>query len=687
MGKNHGINVYQESWEQLTRNKAFEGYVPEEVCISLCQFDDIICRPIVKTGEYVAKGQVIGEPESEAHACVHASISGYVEEIFYHQRAPGICIPFVRIKKNKDQIREWYPFALDFDKEAVTKMMYQIGIHGNRIGNAKILIVNGFANEPYITSGYRLIMESPGKIVIGAILGAMAAGAESIYLCINEDAFDAVTRLKCAVQKYGQNMGNRRPIWVLPMKRRYPYGNEKVIQRTVMGKEKGTAAVVSIAEMTALYDGIYDGEPWTKVGVTVSGKIPYPKNLWVPIGTNVKELIDYCGGMSEAAVVIYGGPLGGHTIDETEHWICRDSAGLLVLELEDIPISPCIHCGMCRDVCPQGLKPDVIEKKYLKGENALSEFDASDCIRCGLCSYICPSGRRLTEYVGQVQKGRIRKEGKNSKQKGAYIEIPKRSTILKQLNRLEHRTQSPPHIHRRGTIYDVMRNSIYGLAPLIIGVMLQEPMQAVRVFAMLVVGAIIAGLTEYFWQELNGKYHTVRDGSAIFTGILLTLLFSIDTPLWKVGLASVVAILLGKQCFGGIGYAPIHPVIVGKILFQPFETAMIEPMWYAAIFALGWMLISRMIPWKFPFIYILIVGIMQPMLLSSALIYISAAYFVWSYETMAPTRSCRWIFTLIAAGLTVLFSWIGMGSTGIYFAIAFSDLLVPVMVSRSVKRV
>ena len=35
MGRSRGINVYEEAWEELTREKAFEGYVPEKVCISL----------------------------------------------------------------------------------------------------------------------------------------------------------------------------------------------------------------------------------------------------------------------------------------------------------------------------------------------------------------------------------------------------------------------------------------------------------------------------------------------------------------------------------------------------------------------------------------------------------------------------------------------------------------------------
>ncbi|MBQ2288040.1 MAG: RnfABCDGE type electron transport complex subunit D [Lachnospiraceae bacterium] len=684
---NHGIDVYEESWEQLTRDKSFEGYMPEKVCISLCQMDGVICHPTVNIGDYVYRGQVIGKPDDERFACVHASISGYIEEIFQYQRAPGIFEPILQIRKRQEKNREWYPFSLNYDKETIQKMMYQIGIHKDTLSFGKNLIVNGFANEPYITSGYRLIIESPGKVIIGAILWAMAADSEQIYLCINEDALDAVVRLKRAVKKYGHNLGNRRPIWVVPMKRRYPKGNEHIIKSVVAGRDKSSAVVVTVAEMTALYDGIYDGEPWTKVGVTLSGKVSNPKNLWVPIGTNVKELIDYCGGMQEDAMVISGGPFGGTTIDASRHWIRRDTSGILVMDLKDIPESACVHCGMCREVCPEKLMPDQIEKEYLAGNADLEYLHADYCIRCGLCSYVCPSGRRLTEYVGQVKKGRVRKKGEEKIMKGSYIHLRSQMNGLKSLKSLEIKSQSAPHIHRRGTIQDVMRNSIYGLIPLILGVLIQNPSKAWHIVSMLSIGAITCVLTEYYWQEVHGRYSTLRDGSAVFTGILLALLFSVETPLWKVIAASIVAILLGKQCFGGIGSSLIHPVIVGKIFVQPFEVPMIEPLWYLAVLAFLWMLMSRMVPWIFPMVYLLVVGMIRQTLLESALVYIVAAYFVWSYETMVPTRLGKWMYTLILSVFTVLFEQIGMGVSGIFFAVAFSNLILPIFKNRSVKRV
>ena len=682
-----GLNVYEEQWEHLTKDKAFEGYIPDEVCISLCPTENIIGIPTVECEDDVSKGQIIGKTNEPYTSYIHASISGTVKEIFYRPMKPGIKEVFVRIQKKTGTYREWYPLVFDFDENAIRHMMIEAGIYKNEWKNCELLVVNGFANEPYITSGYRLIMESPGKILIGAILAAMAVNAKSIYICMNEDNFDAIERMKRSISKYGQNLGNQRPVWILPMKHCYPLGEEKIIQKMVRKKEKGKTAVVSLAEMCALYDMVYDGEPWTRVGVTVSGNIPCPKNLWVPVGTNIGELIDYCGGMRANTLAICGGPMGGRCVNVDESWVGRDTCGILVLKSDPLPISPCVHCGLCRDVCPQNLKPDRIEKDYLACKEISETESAGECIECGLCSYVCPAGRHLREYIGQVKKGRMRHKILSYHHKGDYIEIPKQKHGFAGLKGFENKSVSPPYIHRRGTIRDVMRHSILGLIPLIVGVCYQNPAQRTHILSMILVSGLVAGLSEYFWQEIKGEYSTVKDGSAVFTGICLSLFFSVDTPLWKAALAAGIAIVLGKQCFGGIGHAPMHPVVIGKLLFQPFSLPMIEPLWYLAIGAIVWMFIQRMLPFRYTMVYLGVCGILRPELLSSALFYLTGVYFVWSYETMVPTRQGRWMFTGIIAVLTLLFSVIGMGRTGILFAVAFADLMISWIGDRSVKRV
>ena len=677
-----GIDVYEESWEQLTKDKAFEGYLPEEVCISLCIKEQQMCLPTVKIGETVSKGQIIGKLDDIEAGCIHASISGKIEDIFYVQKAPGILEPFVKIKKTLHAKRLWYPFALDFDKENIFQVMSQMGIGEIQQSGIKICVVNGFANEPFITSGYRLIIESPGKIILGAVLAAEAVGAEQIYICVNEDARDAISRLERSMQKYGKNREYVCPINILPMKHYYPCGNIQMIKNTVAKKEKESIMVVSLAQMAALYDCIYDGEPWTKVGITVSGKVANPKNLWVPIGTNVKELIEYCGGMTQEAMIICGGPFSGQTTDGDHAWIGRETTGIIALAFKDLPVLPCIRCGMCRDVCPQNLKPDRIEKGYLSGVSDFKAMSVDQCLQCGLCSYVCPSSRRLTEYVGQVKKGRVRKKDASAKYGGSYIDISKNAKLHALIRRFECQSQSPPHIHRRGTIQDVMRWSILSLIPLILGVLLENSDAWFHILSMILVGGLSAGLAEYFWQIASKSYVTVHDGSAVFSGIVMALLFENDTSVYRVGLAAVFSIIIGKQLFGGIGHALIHPAILGKVVFQPAGIPMIESLWYLAVFSLIGMLAKHMQPWRYPLVYVGLCIIFQPQIRYSAVFYLAAAYFVWNYETMPPTKKDRWIFTGTVSILTIVFFGTMLRTVGICFALAFAECLIPWMRDR-----
>ena len=195
-------------------------------------------------------------------------------------------------------------------------------------------------------------------------------------------------------------------------------------------------------------------------------------------------------------------------------------------------------------------------------------------------------------------------------------------------------------------------------------------------------GGISAGLTEYFWQKIRGAYETVHDGSAIFTGLLLALLFNEEASLLMVSTASAFSIMFGKLWFGGIGHAPIHPAVLGKLIFQPIGVPIVEPLWYLALLAYIWMIIQKMEPWLYSVSFFVIAGCLKPALLQSALFYLTGAYFIWSYETMPPTKKYRWLFTFMISFLSVIFYETGLRSTGICFAVGIADAFVPWMRER-----
>ena len=88
-------------------------------------------------------------------------------------------------------------------------------------------------------------------------------------------------------------------------------------------------------------------------------------------------------------------------------------------------------------------------------------------------------------------------------------------------------------------------------------------------------------LAEAGMQRLLKKPITLSDGSAFLTGLLLALNLPANTPLYIPFIASIVAIIIAKQLFGGLGYNIFNPALVGRafvlISFAKTMTTFIAP--------------------------------------------------------------------------------------------------------------
>jgi len=65
-------------------------------------------------------------------------------------------------------------------------------------------------------------------------------------------------------------------------------------------------------------------------------------------------------------------------------------------------------------------------------------------------------------------------------------------------------------------------------------------------------------------EAITGSRHTLVDGSALITGILLGLSLPASLPLWMGVIGGAVAITLGKRIFGGLGYNIFNPALLGR---------------------------------------------------------------------------------------------------------------------------
>ena len=200
---------------------------------------------------------------------------------------------------------------------------------------------------------------------------------------------------------------------MLSLKKRYPQGGEKQLIDAVMHRQVGSGAlpisvgavVQNVATALAVYDAVQKGKPIIDNSVTVTGEcFPHQANLLVRVGTPLRYILDYLGGIpEEAAKVISGGPMMGRAVANLDAATLKGTGALLLLteaQTRRRPETNCIRCGKCADACPMGLEPFLLQKLSRLGDvEALEENAAQDCIECGCCLYSCPAGIPLLDII------------------------------------------------------------------------------------------------------------------------------------------------------------------------------------------------------------------------------------------------------------------------------------------------
>ena len=123
-------------------------------------------------------------------------------------------------------------------------------------------------------------------------------------------------------------------------------------------------------------------------------------------------------------------------------------------------------------------------------------------------------------------------------------------------------TSPPPHVHAAISVDKMVYWTIGSLAPAVVWLLYLFGWRALLVMALCVGTAV---LTEAACLKLRNKPLTINDGTAALTGLILALTLPPTVPAWVAVLGAVFAITIGKQVFGGTGYNPFNPAVVGRV--------------------------------------------------------------------------------------------------------------------------
>ena len=384
-----------------TRNLAITEFpAPAIVSIPMQQH---ICAPasaLVKKGDHVYLGEVIGRFDSGLSCPVHASVSGTVKDI------------------------EMRPSYTGYGKTAhiIIEIIKNAGIAGmggaafptyakvqSAIGKAKEVIINCAECEPYITANHRLMLEEPERIIGGAKILLKALALDHAVFAIEDNKKDAAESLTKAI-------GSDSRFTVEVLKTKYPQGDERQLIYALTGKELAAGklpadvgCVIFNAETAAaVHDAFTTGMPLIKRVVTVDGDaINEPKNIRVPLGTSYEDVFAFCGGVKDnIARVISGGPMMGTAQWDYNAVIMKNTSAILVLSEEDAKKpekmmgAACIHCGKCVAVCPMHLMPNYLAA-FSKADNdeMCEKFNILSCVECGCCTYTCPARVPIVQHI------------------------------------------------------------------------------------------------------------------------------------------------------------------------------------------------------------------------------------------------------------------------------------------------
>jgi electron transport complex protein RnfC len=399
--------------------------MPARLYVPLQQHTGRPALPVVKVGQTVRKGQLLGREQGGVSASVHAPTSGVISAVgdFTAPHVSGLPLPTITLESDgADQWleRESPPDPFTLEPEEVAARIGEAGIVGmgganfpaavklSKARQAKVhtLAVNGAECEPYMTCDDRLMRERAEQIVDGVRLMLHALQAPDAVIAIEDNKPEAVARMKAACR-------NDRQIRVAVVPSRYPAGSAKQLIQILTGLEtpaggRGTdtgVLVHNIGTAYAVHRALRQAHPLISRIVTVTGgAVAQPQNLEAPIGALVEDLLAFCGGaMETTARLLMGGPMMGQPLPGTRVPIVKGTNGILALtaaeaRLEATP-SPCIRCGRCVEACPMGLMPLEMSKRARHDDlDGALDFGLIDCISCGSCAYACPSHIPLVQY-------------------------------------------------------------------------------------------------------------------------------------------------------------------------------------------------------------------------------------------------------------------------------------------------
>ncbi len=423
--------VHDQNFKLKLKSK--EYFNPKHVYLPIVNARCANGEVFIKEGDLVKVGQVIGVRDGGFFTQpIHATISGkYVgnQKMFHRGGKLVDCIKIENdFKHETDEsvVPMTFEQVKQLDKEEFINKVKNSGLVG--LGGSgfptyikfqtkdKInsVLINGIECEPFLSSDYKILMEEPIRLVKALDIIVDFFNAKEGIIVFKEKYHDIAEVLSATLKEHGNDK-----LRFETVPDYYPAGWEVSMFKDVLGLDvpPGTLPTAmgvigfNSSTVVGLYRALILGMPVTKRFFTLTGNgIKYPRNFRVIVGTPMNELIDDCGGYTDAdkdvnKVLILGGPMMGTSVVRDTVIVTKTTTSLIVLDEVIEKEHECIRCASCTYSCPTGLIPvQIMNATKSKNAEAVKKLNIKSCILCGMCSYTCTSKIHLTEYMRKAKK-------------------------------------------------------------------------------------------------------------------------------------------------------------------------------------------------------------------------------------------------------------------------------------------
>lgn len=435
--------IHPEENKLASNSKVEIMPLPKKAVVFVSQHLGVPSVPVVGKGDRVKTGQLLAKAAAFIGANTHSPFTGVITKIDLARDFNGYPKPAFFIDVENDDWEEGIDVSDDIVREIkaeaseIVERIKDRGVVG--LGGAafpthvkymipegkraEFLLINAVECEPYLTSDNRVMIEHAEEVLIGIQIMKKALGINLAKVGVEKNKPEAI---KCICKAAKSFDG----IEIVPLRTKYPQGAEKQLVYALTKREVPTGklpidvgcVVNNIGTALAVYNAVQKNRPLTDNVLTYTGKnAKENKNLLVRVGTPLREVVDYCGGMPEnTGKVINGGPMMGKAVVNLDAPTVKTTSCILVMDEKESKRKKqtnCLRCGKCVSVCPMGLEP--IQLALLAKQSRWEETEIEgtmNCIECGCCLYTCPAGQPLLDLirvaknnVGKLRKARSKK--------------------------------------------------------------------------------------------------------------------------------------------------------------------------------------------------------------------------------------------------------------------------------------